>query len=240
MLRGIRPLRLLRPLSFSAIHVSPVYTAVVRVHVDDVVTLQGYRHGSPPLPLPRPSHARSTLVSLLESTAYFLGTYDHPRVVLFCLAAWAGAERTQGPSPFADYSASFSPSLRLSLSLSVSRSRATRPRFARLALSLSRQWPRLCRRFDIANPLPVRCREVPCRNGETREIEGFVASESRIESLRLSEDWMGNTPLDFRVRKSFLLSRWMIFSFRLKFIIILLLYYCYIIIFWKGEFLRNF
>lgn len=47
MLRGIRPLRLLRPLSFSAIHVSPVYTAVVRVHVDDVVTLQGYRHGSP-------------------------------------------------------------------------------------------------------------------------------------------------------------------------------------------------
>lgn len=47
MLRGIRPLRLLRPLSFSAIHVSPLYTAVVRVHVDDVVTLQGYRHGSP-------------------------------------------------------------------------------------------------------------------------------------------------------------------------------------------------
>lgn len=227
MLRGIRPLRLLRPLSFSAIHVSPVYTAVVRVHVDDVVTLQGYRHGSPPLPLPRPSHARSTLVSLLESTAYFLGTYDHPRVVLFCLAAWAGAERTQGPSPFADYSASFSPSLRLSLSLSRSRSRATRPRFARLALSLSRQWiARLCRRFDIANSLPVRCREVPCRNGETREIEGFVASESRIESLRLSEDWMGYTPLDFRNVSSFEMDD-LLFSFKVYYyiVIILLLYY---------------
>lgn len=52
----------------------------------------------------------------------------------------------------------------------------------------------------------TRCREVPCRNGETRGIEGFVAfrGESRIESLRRNEDCapppprMGNSnPLDF-------------------------------------------
>lgn len=145
--------------------------------------------------LPFLRRARSTLVSLLESTAYFLGTYDHPRVVLFCLAAWAGAERTQGPSPFADYSASFSPSLLLRLALSFSSSsmylclvhaRVLLVLVSLVSLFLSTgQWPRLCRRFDIANSLPVRCREVPCRNGETREIEGFVAfrGESRIENL---------------------------------------------------------
>lgn len=58
------------------------------------VTLRGYRHGSlfpfrPPFPFSGP---RSFLFES-STSAYFLGTYDRPRVVLFCLAAWAGAGR---------------------------------------------------------------------------------------------------------------------------------------------------
>lgn len=44
-----------------------------------------YRHGSLVLP---------SLILVVSprygTSAYFLNTYDHPRVVLFCLAAWAG------------------------------------------------------------------------------------------------------------------------------------------------------
>lgn len=227
MLRGIRPLRLLRPLS-SAIHVSPVYTAVVRVH--DVVTLQGYRHGSPSSsPSSTSAEPRSIHARFSSREHRVLPRYLRPSPSSFILSGRVGGSgENLGAISICRLLClvlSFSPPL--SLSLSRSRSRATRPRFARLALSLSRQWiARLCRRFDIANPLPVRCREVPCRNGETREIEGFVASESRIESLRLSEDWMGYTPLDFRNVSSFEMDD-LLFSFKVYYyiVIILLLYY---------------
>ena len=105
MLRSIRPLRLPLILSPSPPSPRPLSTLPPPVYTRSGPRrpcARGRRRDAPGLSsrlsflplLPLLPHARSTLVSLLESTAYFLGTYDHPRVVLFCLAAWAGAERT--------------------------------------------------------------------------------------------------------------------------------------------------
>lgn len=51
-----------------------------------------FSHSRPALARPRRCLPTRTSF-LLESgtSAYFLGTYDRPRVVLFCLAAWAGS-----------------------------------------------------------------------------------------------------------------------------------------------------
>lgn len=62
------------------------------LHVVHVVTLGGYRHGSFFVYLRHLPRPRSFLFES-STSAYFLGTYDRPRVVLFCLATWAGAGR---------------------------------------------------------------------------------------------------------------------------------------------------
>jgi len=49
----------------------------------------------------RSSPPHAFLLSRAARAEYFLGTYDRPRVVLFCLAAWAREGGTRGPqAPF--------------------------------------------------------------------------------------------------------------------------------------------
>lgn len=85
---------------------------IPRLHVDDVVTLQGYRHGSlfPPC---SPSQSSSLPCSFLfqSSTSEVLPRYLRPSPSSFILSGRVGEggpiHRTWGPSPFTDYSDSF-------------------------------------------------------------------------------------------------------------------------------------
>lgn len=149
------------------------------------MTLQGYRHGpfsvSPfDLALIRARPSRRA-----ARGAYFLGTYDRPRVVLFCLAAWAGAGRCTELRGHLHLPITLPyslphPSFPLRPRPPPSSVRFEVPPCSTLHGPFLSSSPSLAsilrprRRSDTANSPPVRSRESSlCRNG-AREIEGFA------------------------------------------------------------------